>query len=256
MMDETIRGLFLLWVQRSFRDVADRDYLSARLLYKHKLFQASVWYSLQAVEKYLKSILLFSYKSTKKYKHKLPDLWQAIEKLPRLKAEIPSDCIEFLEYLTTQGANRYLDYPLFFQGYELFKLDRCIWHVRRYCQDFCLLPGVDDLHPGEFENMLAAIPREATAQAVKTFRIPYGYLESLLADMGNPLRAALVWKNAYYGKYKKHNIRFAPTASLERPVYMTRPELLSYVEEVADIPQETLNELRKYRDEKLKEKTA
>jgi HEPN domain-containing protein len=256
MMDETIRGLFSLWVQHSFRDVADRDYLSARLLNKHKLFQVSVWSSLQAVEKYLKGVLLFSYQSTKEYRHDLTDLWQAVERLPILKAELPFDCIEFLKYLTTQGANRYLDYPLSFQGDELFRLDRCVWHIRQYCQDFHLLPGAGALHLGESEGLLASLPREATPQAVKSFRIPYGYLEGLLDDLGNPLRATLIWKNAYYGKYKKPHKQYAATMSWERPIYMIRPELLGYVEKVADIPKATLNELHKYRDEKLKEKTA
>jgi HEPN domain-containing protein len=255
-MDETMRGLFSIWVQHSFRDVADKDYLAARLLNRHKLFQVSVWSSLQAVEKYLKGILLFSYQSTKDQRHDLLKLWKVVEKLPGLKVELPSDCIEFLEYLTNQGANRYLDSPLSFQGDELFRLDRCVWHVRRYCQDFRLLPGVDTLHPGESESMLAAIPREATTQAVKLFRIPYGYIEALLDDMDNPLRAALVWKNTYYGKYKKHHIRYAATMSWERPVHMIRPELLAYIEQVAYIPKEILNELHKFRDERSKEMAA
>ena len=255
-MDETLQGYFLLWVQYTFRNVADRDYLAARLLSKNKLFQPSIWSSLQAVEKYLKGIMLFSYQNIKKHKHDLVKLWQAIEKLPRLKAKIPPDCVEFLEYLSVQGTNRYLDFPLSLQGDELFKLDRCVWHIRRYCQNFFLLPGADILHQHESETMLAAIPEEASPRAVKSFRISGGYLEALLDEMKKPLRATLVWKNQYYGKNSKHRIHYAATVSWERPVHMIRPELLPIIEQVAYIPPEILNELHKYRDEKLKDEAG
>src|ERR1035441_9505367 len=43
---------------RSFRDIADQDYVAARLAYHHKLPEPSLWQSQQALEKYLKCILL------------------------------------------------------------------------------------------------------------------------------------------------------------------------------------------------------
>ncbi|HCT5171431.1 TPA: HEPN domain-containing protein, partial [Enterobacter cloacae] len=46
--------------RRSFRDMADQDYLSARLCYKHKLNFQFLWLSQQAVEKYIKAILLYN----------------------------------------------------------------------------------------------------------------------------------------------------------------------------------------------------
>jgi HEPN domain-containing protein len=255
-MDEKTVGIFSIWVQHSYRDLADKDYLAARILNKHELYQVSAWSSLQALEKYLKGVLLFSFHSTKEYRHDLNRLWKAVEMLPILKAEIPSDCIDFLEYLTTQGANRYLDYPLSFQGDEFFRLDRCVWHVRKYCQDFFLLPGISPEYSTESKSLISQIPKEATPQAIKSFRIPGGYLESILDDMNNPLRKILVWKNSYYGKYKKDHIRYLASMSWERPVYMIFPELLTYVEQVAYIPESTMRELQKYCKERLLEKIS
>ncbi|MCA1796649.1 MAG: HEPN domain-containing protein [Geobacteraceae bacterium] len=45
---------------RSFRDVADQDYIAARLSYRHGLYPQFHWQSLQALEKYLKAILLYN----------------------------------------------------------------------------------------------------------------------------------------------------------------------------------------------------
>ena len=43
---------------RSFRDVADQDYIAARLCYRSNLMVQFVWMAEQAIEKYLKAILV------------------------------------------------------------------------------------------------------------------------------------------------------------------------------------------------------
>ncbi len=74
--DDNKRAWYSFWVQFTFRDGADKDYISARLLFRNKLYQTGAWSSLQAVEKYLKCILLYSYKSTKIGNgHDLVRLW-------------------------------------------------------------------------------------------------------------------------------------------------------------------------------------
>ena len=45
---------------RSFRDIADYDYISARMAYRAKLLPQFLWLGLQAIEKYLKCILLLN----------------------------------------------------------------------------------------------------------------------------------------------------------------------------------------------------
>ncbi len=57
-MDETNRKGFSAYVSDSFRDTADKDYVAARILNRHGLFQASAWSALQAVEKYLKAVIV------------------------------------------------------------------------------------------------------------------------------------------------------------------------------------------------------
>ncbi|WP_107804507.1 HEPN domain-containing protein [Nitrosomonas oligotropha] len=54
---------------RSFRDIADQDYIAARLSYRHGLYSQFHWQSLQALEKYLKAILLYNRIEAKNINH-------------------------------------------------------------------------------------------------------------------------------------------------------------------------------------------
>lgn len=65
------RGARNDFITKSFRDTADRDYISARILHRHKLVEQFLWMALQTIEKYLKAILLFADVPTKELNHNL-----------------------------------------------------------------------------------------------------------------------------------------------------------------------------------------
>lgn len=48
------------FARQSFRDQADRDYVAARLACRYELYRQFLWASQQAIEKYLKAILLYN----------------------------------------------------------------------------------------------------------------------------------------------------------------------------------------------------
>lgn len=102
----------LSFIKTSFRDVADRDYIAARILYRHDLKLQFLWSSLQAIEKYLKSVLLFNGRSAKGYGHDLEKLFSALPKeIPDINFDFPADVEDFVRYLAKFGANRYFDNP-------------------------------------------------------------------------------------------------------------------------------------------------
>src|SRR5688572_4958760 len=60
-MDALARSALLNnFAVRSFRDVADGDYIAARLSFRSQLIPQFLWQSLQAIEKYLKCILVLN----------------------------------------------------------------------------------------------------------------------------------------------------------------------------------------------------
>lgn len=239
---------------RDLRDTADRDYIAARVGYRLALHQSSAWSASQAVEKYLKAILLFSNRSVKKYRsHKLSELRKAVEKLPYLNFALPGESLEFLDYLDDQGPNRYSDIPIYAEGFELFKLDRLVWHIRRYCQDFLLMPGNAKRYPGESANRLAAIPKDRLSSTLEAFALPNGYLEEIITDRKHELRSHLVWKNRYYGVRRKGTIRHRVRWMIRRPVHVMRPEIvLDELERLVFFPKDVLDELRNLKQKRLK----
>ncbi|MBU0482592.1 MAG: hypothetical protein KKG47_15985 [Proteobacteria bacterium] len=71
---------------RSFRDVADSDYIAARMAYRAQLVQQFLWSGLQAMEKYLKCILLLNRIKAKNVRHDLAVALRLIEiKMNNLK---------------------------------------------------------------------------------------------------------------------------------------------------------------------------
>lgn len=122
---------FVDFVCRSFRDVADKDYLAARVLYRYELEPQFLWAGSQAIEKYLKAILLFNGRSAKRIGHDIDKALQAVDAISDLALDLPVDVREFVAHLARQGPNRYFDRPLETHGDELAQLDRSVWYIRR-----------------------------------------------------------------------------------------------------------------------------
>jgi len=63
---------------RSFRDTGDGDYIAARLAYRAQLIPQFLWSSLQAIEKYLKCVLVLN-RIRAPRSHNLADILQVFE---------------------------------------------------------------------------------------------------------------------------------------------------------------------------------
>src|SRR5579872_3880606 len=104
-MDLTVR---LNQYASLFRDLGDEDYISARSNYQLRLREQFFWSGLQALEKYLKAILLHNGRSTLHYNHNLPELLKTVRQISYLKFQIPVSVEQFLTRLTSLGDNRYM----------------------------------------------------------------------------------------------------------------------------------------------------
>ena len=120
--------------KRSFRDMADQDYLTARVCFKNNLPFQFLWMSQQAIEKYIKCILLFNRVPVLKIGHNLVKGIEAINSIPYLKLDLSDKSIEFIKYLNDQGPNRYFQKVMYTRGLEIITLDRAVWELRRYCR--------------------------------------------------------------------------------------------------------------------------
>jgi HEPN domain-containing protein len=190
-----------------FRNIADNDYISARTLFRYELFHQAYWCSLQAIEKYLKAILLFNGKSIINISkaHDLNVSLKEINIIKEIKFNLPSDVLTFINAIDYEGANRYFEYPYEFEQISLFKLDKTVWHIRKYC--FCLKGQVKyeeslvDLLPFN----LIEIENKKYAENPHKYKIN-GELENILQDKNSLKRKQLIWNNKYYGSRKKSKI--------------------------------------------------
>ena len=67
-------------IQVYFVETADRDYIISRNLLKLGFKEEALYHISQALEKYLKSILLYDNCSVKTYEHRIKDLKRDVEK--------------------------------------------------------------------------------------------------------------------------------------------------------------------------------
>lgn len=228
---------------RSFRDVADHDYIAARMAYRTMLFPQFQWSALQAVEKYLKGILLLNRVSAKNVRH---DLAKALERAAALPfpLKLSPASRAFIEYLDRSARFRYLESSYSVTGPKIVELDRTVWEVRRYCRSLNYDIRRSD---GTVVNLLKA--ELATIDAAERrpyhkFRILGGRLEKILSDRGHPARGALIWKNLFFGERARKKVQMDIPRWFENAPLSLHPEILEEVLKYVYLPKDVASAYR------------
>lgn len=233
-MDDVHRAKRNSFIYRSFRDVADCDYIAARASHRLKLFDQFLWSALQAVEKYLKTIVLIHDGNTKDLSHDLPEGLTRVESIPDIDWDFDDKIRGFLDYLTIYGGDRYFTHPRGIQGEELLQLDYVVWKIRRYCQDLQWLKKQQEEKGGDrYDKYIQWLQSsECLRKANKLRLFNKGHLEKVLHTNKFPKqREQLVYKNFFYGSYKKHKIKFQFTATGANPAHFLFPEIYPWIKQ-------------------------
>jgi HEPN domain-containing protein len=221
------------------RNVADADYIAARIHYRLGLIQQFQWSALQAIEKYLKSILLYNGRSAKGLSHDLIKALERVESIKEFDIDLEEHERKLIRHLHENGQNRYLEQSSYTIGKELLWLDSTVWSLRRYCQ--VLNYDVADTK-GKKINMLDLTLKTIRSDWHKKnphkFRLIGGFLESVLDRKRNDeLRQALIWKNFKYGKRKKYAIKnFMQRGYSVNPPHIRDPKQFKIIEKYVDFP--------------------
>jgi HEPN domain-containing protein len=233
------------FANRSFRDHADQDYIMARIAYRKEFDQQFRWCSLQALEKYLKAILLYNRVSAKGVGHDLVEGVKRVKGISDLDFTLlSSDTTKFIEYISSYGADRYLSHPTHFRDNALLTLDKTVWCVRRYC---FFMRQVVKKDGGEI-SLFEANKKKATNAYYETnrhkYRIFNGYLEKVI-DKRLSSYDDLVWKNFFYGRVKKQKIKnFKFRMSSQNPTHSLHPEIFVTLDQLVDFPKAIRNEYK------------
>jgi hypothetical protein len=184
-----------------FREIADKDYISARSNYRLRLREQFFWAGLQALEKYLKAILLFNEKKVRNYRnHDLSALSKAVQGIPWIDFQWPSTLDKTLKRFRDLGDNRYLNTDTYVRPENLAELDEGVWHIRRYCQYVRVTARLGSIDLTQ--HYVSGINSPANYKRARKYRPFLGSacLEEVLASpQGDPARRALVWNNRFFG---------------------------------------------------------
>lgn len=220
---------------RSFRDIADGDYIAARMACRAELVPQFLWASQQAIEKYLKCILLLNRIRAKSVRHNLAAGMDAINQSGKLTLALTERSREFIAYLNDYGTFRYLEVSYWSEGSKIVDLDQAIWELRRFCT----------LDPTPRRRQLE------DGRPAPRVHLPGGHLESILKSTKRPnaARNALLWQNAFFGRPRRTVRVGGWMKSVNAPLPL-RPEIFREVDEYVFLP----NEIRKYWKERKEPK--
>lgn len=230
---------------QSFRDQADRDYIAARLACRHELFPQFLWSSHQAIEKYLKAILLYNRIKADRVGH---DLAQAFSLTQALSFEIKLSkrSRRFISHLAEVGEFRYIDVPFHVYGHVLVDLDLAVWEIRRYCQVLNVfgkqLPVEEQK---KFDAAWSDLDCSETNPRYK-FRLHGGFLEKVISDIKHPSRPALLWHNPCFGVRKRATVKAKKYLTAENSLLYLYPEMLDELLKYVYIPKKLVAGYRQH----------
>lgn len=220
----TIDSLLNDFAIRSFRDIGDADYIAARMACRAALVTQYLWGSQQAIEKYLKCILLLNRVPAANVRHDLGAALSSINASGKLTMDLTGGTKEFIERLDVYGRFRYQEISNHAFGLEIVTLDRAAWELRRYCT-------------------LSAQPRQAILRdgfPAPMVRIPGGYLERIIDEKENAARGPLLWQNAFFGNRARRTVRLKGWFKASNSPLYLHPEILDEVLKYVFLPKEVI----------------
>lgn len=230
---------------QSFRDQADRDYIAARLACRHELFPQFLWASHQAIEKYLKAILLYNRVKANQVGHDLAQALSLTESLA-FNIELSTRSRKFIGHLAKVGEFRYIDVPFFVYGHILIDLDLTVWEIRRYCQVFNVFGKV---LPPEEQELLDVARSDLACSNNKPrhkFRLQNGLLEKIVDERKHPSRSALLWHNPCFGVRSRATVKSKSQLNAQNSILYLFPEMLDELLEYVFIPKKLVISYRQH----------
>ena len=196
MSSKEFEKAYLNEYAKTLRDSADRDYISARAMYKLEIDDKFFWHAQQSLEKYFKAILLFNEIKVKNQGHDLVKLYNRM--IETLKVNDESEVKKYLEKFHMLGLNRYHVNSTFSITYPLMILDKLVYFFRKICKAIQNKRDIETIKTVTFND------------EYKKINIFSGYLEKVLENKKEKYieqRKILVWKNLYFGKQIKNKIK-------------------------------------------------
>lgn len=240
---------------RSFRETADKDYIAARMAYRAQLIQPFLWSALHCLEKYVKGILVLNRVDAKDLGHTVLPGIERMKLLGKFEVDLSVDTVRFITELEDYGAKyRYYEVSYSIEPFDIVRLDRAVWEIRRYCQslDYEIVET-----NGKSVNLLAhQLDRihRAKAKLEKGTCVIGGTLEKIIKEKDHPAREALIWKNLFFGPSRRKGVKMRPRRESGNSPFFLHPEIIDEVVKYVYIPKDIADGVRQFAKQKAAEK--
>ncbi len=236
---------------RSFRETADKDYIAARMAYRARLFQPFLWAALHCLEKYVKGILVLNRVKAHKGHSVLPGI-DRMRQHGKFELDLSPDTVRFIKKLEDYGAEyRYYEVSYDSQPFDIIRLDRAVWELRRYCQP--LDYDIRDLS-GKTVNLLTLELQRihrAKAKNEKGTCVMGGTLEKIIEGKDPPAREPLIWNNLFFGPSRRKSLKMTSGWEAGNSPFFLHPEIIDEVIKYVHIPKVVANGVREFARQKV-----
>lgn len=240
---------------RSFRETADKDYITARMAYRARLIQPFRWSALHCLEKYVKGILLLNRVNAKNLGHSVLPGIERMNQHGKFEINLSADTAKFIKNLENDGAeDRYYLVSYDIEPFEISRFDRAVWEIRRYCQplDYDTV-GMNGKTVNSLAHELDRIHRAKEVYEKGTC-ISGGILEKIIATKDHPAREALIWNNLFFGPSRRKFVKMRPDWEAGNSPFFLNPEIIEEVVAYVNIPKEIAEGVRQFARQKAAEK--
>ncbi|MBB1598240.1 hypothetical protein [Achromobacter sp. UMC46] len=234
---------------RSFRDTADKDYVTARMAYRARLIQPFLWSALHSLEKYVKGILVLNRLKAHMGHSATPGI-EKMKQQGKFELDLSADTLQFIKDLEDYGAaRRYYEVSYNIQPFDIVRFDRAVWELRRYCQP--LDYGIVDISGKTVGSLTHELDRIHSAKAIhaKGTCIIGGVLEKIIEQKGHPARGALVWNNLFFGPSRRKRVKMRPDWEAGNSPFFLHPEIIDEVIKYVYIPKDIAEGVRQFAKE-------
>lgn len=238
---------------RSFRETADKDYISARMAYRARLIQPFLWSALHCLEKYVKGILVLNRVKAHKGHSVLPGI-ERMKQHGKFDLDLSADTVKFIQKLEDYGAeHRYYEVSYDIQPYDIVRFDRAVWELRRYCQP--LDYDIVDMNGKAVNLLIHELDRvhRAKEKHKKGTCVMGGILENIIEKKDHPAREALIWNNLFFGPSRRKGVKMRPDWEAGNSPFFLHPEIIDEVVKYVHIPKDIAEGVRRFAKQKAAE---
>ena len=173
----------------------------------------------------------------------------------KFELELSADVVKFIKKLEDYGAEyRYYEVSYDTQPFDIVRLDRTVWELRRYCQplDYEIVDT-----KGETVNLLTLeLDRihRAKAKDEKGTCVMGGVLEKIVEKKDHPAREALIWNNLFFGPSRRKAVKMRASSEAGNSPFFMHPEIIDEVLKYVFIPKDIADGVRQFAMQKAAEK--